>query len=262
MISTLKYTLRIISILLLWSNALFVAAEEKKAKEDKEQKRLFYGFSVDLDLMEPFFSVINSNRFGVNASVQADIFRTVFPIFEMGYSTYEGASYYSYPQETIVQPGNENLPSENENYRYHVNGTYYKIGLDFNLLSKNYTKNIIPLGYLGIRYCVSPLNYRIENFKINDSYWGETEYFNKKGSSVAQWAEFVAGVKTPVYKNFCLGVSVQFKQFLVIKENQEENNTSRSSKVVRSSFAPGFGEKENDVWGFRYTISYFFPFTK
>ncbi len=235
---TSRYTLKIILSILLLCNALFTAAKEKE--EQKEQKRLFYGLSVDLDLAEPFLSLINSNRSGVNASVQADIRHTFFPVFEMGYSTYEGASHYSYLPEIIDQ----------DNYRYHVNGTYYKIGVDFNLLSKNYAKPVVSIGYLGIRYCISPFNYQIENLKVSDFYWKPSEpyLFNAEGSSVGQWAEFVLGVKTPIYKNFCMGVSARFKQL--------------KDKAVHSSFAPGYGEKENDTWGFRYTISYFFPFTR
>jgi hypothetical protein len=246
--STLKYSLKIISILLLWCNALFIVAEENNvARENEDPKKLFYGFSVDFDLGEPFLHVVNSNRFGMNASVQADFLHTFFPVFEMGYSTYEGASYL------IEQPGN---------YSYQVNGTYYKIGVDFNILSKDYTKKVIALGYLGIRYCISPFDYRIENLPVNDFYWSETpdyknpQLFDSEGSSTGQWAEFAAGVKTPIYKNFCLGVSLRFKQFLSIKEKREGN------KTVRSSYTPGYGEKENDTWGFRYTISYFFPFAK
>jgi len=239
-----KYILKIISILLLWSNAFFIVAGE-----NDESKRTFYGFSVDFDLADPFLSALNPNRFGVNASVQADLLRTVFPVIEVGYATYEGASYYSYlTPEMIEQP---------PNYRYHVNGTYYKIGVDFNLLSsKDHTKNAIPIGFLGIRYGISPFNYKIENLMVKDFYWNDETYLNAKGSTIGQWAEFVAGVRTPIYKNFCLGVSARFRQFLYIKEKRE------GDKVVRSSFAPGFGEKENDTWGFRYTISYFFPFTK
>ena len=238
------YTLKIISVLLLiWGNTLFTVAGG-----NEDHKRLFYGFFVDFDLLDPLFSVLSPNKFGLNASIQANISNTIFPILEVGYATYEGASDYSYIPDLIVQP---------DNYSYHVNGTYYKIGVDFNLLTKgNSTEKVNPIGYLGIRYGISPLNYKIKNLVVEDFYWEETYQFDAKGTTVGQWAEFVAGVKTPVYKNFCMGLSVQFRQFLYVREKRIENH------VVHQSFVPGFGDKNNDKWGFRYTISYFFPFTK
>jgi hypothetical protein len=237
------YILKTISLLLLiWGNTFFIIAGEKE-----DHKKLFYGFSVDFDLAEPFLSMLSSNKFGLNASIQADLFHTVYPILEVGYATYEGASDYAYIPDLIVQP---------DNYSYRVNGTYYKIGVDFNLLEKDFTKKIIPIGYLGIRYGISPFSYKIENLAVEDFYWEQTYLFNAKGSTVGQWAEFVAGVKTPVYKNICVGVSVRFRQFLYIQEKQE------GDKIIRQSYAPGFGDKDDGKWGFRYTVGYFFPFTK
>ena len=237
------YILKTISLLLLiWGNIFFIIAGE-----EENHKKFFNGFFVDFDIAEPFLSMLSSNKFGLNASVQANIRHTVFPVLEMGYTIYEGASDYSYIPDLIVQP---------DDYSYRVNGTYYKIGVDFNLLGKDFTKSLIPIGYLGIRYGISPFNYRIENLMVKDFYWEQTYLFNAKGSTTAQWAEFTAGVKTPVYKNICLGVSVRFKQFLYIKEKQEEN------KIICQSYAPGFGDKDDGKWSFRYTVSYFFPFTK
>ncbi len=237
------YTFKIISILfLIWSNMFFVVAGEKE-----DHKKLFYGISVDFDLAEPFLSMLSSDKFGLNASIQADILHTIYPILEVGYSTYKGAADYAYLTDVIVQP---------DNYKYNVNGTYYKIGVDFNLLKKDYTKKVSPSGYVGIRYGISPFNYEIANLVVEDSYWDQSYQFNAKGTTIGQWAEFVAGVRTPIYKNLCLGVDVRFKQFLYVQTKETEN------KVIHQSYVPGFGDKNDGKWGFRYTISYFFPFTK
>jgi len=222
------------------------------AGENEGNKRSIHGFFVDFDLLQPLFSALSPNKFGLNASIQANITNTVFPILEIGYANYEGASDYAYIPDKIKQP---------DNYSYHVNGVYYKIGVDFNLLNKgltkgNNTEKVSPIGYLGIRYGISPLNYQIENLLVEDFYWEESYYFKAKGSTVGQWAEFTAGVKTPIYKNFCMGLNVQFRQFLYVREKQTGN------QIIRQSYVPGFGDKNNDKWGFRYTISYFFPFTK
>ena len=89
-----------------------------------------------------------------------------------------------------------------------------------------------------------------------DSYWQESYLFNAEGTTIGQWVEFTAGVKTPVFRNICMGVSVRFKQFLSVREKTEGN------KIVHHSYIPGFGNKEYDLWGFKYTIGYFFPFNK
>ena len=236
------YTLKIISILLLiWNSTFFVVAGE-----NEDYKKLFYGFFVDLDLAEPFLSMLNTDKFGLNASVQIDIRHTIYPVLETGYSTYEGASDYSYLTDLIEQPS----------YRYSVKGAYYKIGADINLLAKDFTEKINSIGYMGIRYGISPFSYNIENLVVKDFYWDQTDIFNASGTTIGQWAEFVAGVKTPIYRNLCLSADVRFKQFLYVREKRTGNN------VVRQSYVPGFGDKDDGKWGFRYTISYFFPFNK
>ena len=236
-----RYILKIFSvILLIWSNPHLVAAG---GEEEKPQK-LFYGFSVDFDLSDPFFSMINSNRFGLNASASVDIWHSLFPTIEIGYAQFDGASDYIYLPDLIKQP---------DNYKYTVNGLYYKIGLDINILSKDYAEKVSPIAYMGVRYVFSPFHYKIENLTMKDFYWNESYSFNAEGSTMGRWVEFTGGVKTPIFRNICMGVSVRFRQFLSVKVKTEDG------KKIHNSYVPGFGDIKNDQWGFRYTISYFFP---
>lgn len=235
-----KYIWRIISILLLcWSNLFFSVAEEKN-----EQKKFFYGFSVDFDLADPILSLINSDRFGLNASIEVDLFHRIFPVFEMGYGIYDAESHYAYIPDEIVQ---------GDDYKYNIQGFYYKIGANINLLKGDRSKSLNPTAYLGARYGFSPFQYKIENLVVKDLNWDQTYLFDAKGTTIGQWAEFLAGVKTPIYKNLCLGVEVRFKQFLHVQKKKTDN------KVIHQTYSPGFGDKNKDKWGFRYTISYFFP---
>jgi hypothetical protein len=236
------YIWRIISVLLVLSGNIFIsAAQQKESGHDK----IFHGLFIDFDLIDPVFSAFNKDKFGLNASIQADLFHSIFPVVEIGYAHYDATSDYAYLPDLIIQP---------DNYKYTIHGFYYKIGVNLNLLKTKTESKLSPSGYIGIRYAISPFWYDIENLLITDMYWNETATFNANGSTIGQWGEVLLGVRTPVYKNFCLGADVRFKLFLYIEEKETDN------KLIRQSYAPGFGNQDEGKWGFRYTISYFFPF--
>jgi hypothetical protein len=234
------YIWKIISIVLIISGNTFISAAQEKNTE-----KFFHGLFIEVDLLDPIFSAFNSNKFGLNAAVQADLFHNIFPVVEIGYTHYDATSAYAYLPEIIIQP---------DNYKYTIQGFYYKIGFNLNLLRSKSDSKLSPVGYIGIRYGISPFRYNIENLLIEDSYWSEKSSFNAEGTTIGQWGEVIIGVRTPIYKNFCLGADVRFKHFLYIAKKQTGN------QIVHQAYAPGFGEQDDGKWGFRYTLSYFFPF--
>ncbi len=237
--SIFNYTWRTISFLLLLG--MFSTAEAKEKNEENTEK-VFNGLYVDVDILHPILHLFNSNRMGLNADVQIDLWHKLYPTILVGYDWFDASSEYSYP-----------IPANNNQYK--INGMYFKIGALYNIWKKNYEKQNSPIAYLGINYGISPgFHYTIENYPINNSYWdnGNDRSFSANGHTIAQWGEIVGGVKTPIVKNFCLGFEVMFKTLLHIKDQNSDNN------IIHQSYAPGFGDKEAGKWGFRYTISYFF----
>lgn len=226
-------------ILLVFSFSLHA----KESEDKNSEKKLFYGVYVDYDLGDVAMSMIMADRFGMNASVEVDLWHLLFPAFEMGYEKYDGAQDYSY------------LEDYEGDMQYKMEGLYYKIGVNFNLLQKDYTKTLIPQGFVGVRFCFAPsYSFDISGYPIIGG--NEAKIIGTvepcSGKTSARWGEFVAGVRTPIYKGLCLGAEVRFRQFLKIKDSED------GGYLIHNSYAPGYGDKEDGRWGFRYTISYFF----
>ena len=212
-------------------------AKEKSRPADMET---FYGLSVGIDMLHPIMHLFNSDRMGINADVQVDLWHKLFPTFVVGYDWFDASDEYSYPVEAT---GN----------LYKVNGFYFKAGAMYNIWKKNYSKPVNPMAYIGLNYACSPgYQYTIKNYPVSSSYWESDNFFSNSGNTTSQWGEILAGVKTPIVGNLCLEFEVMFKLFLHIKDQEYDNC------IIHQSHTPGFGDQESGKWGFRYTISYFF----
>ena len=165
----------------------------------------------------------------------------LYPTFTLGYDWFDASDEYAYPIAA-----NNNL--------YKVEGLYFRVGALYNIWKKDYSKPLNPMAFLGVNYGCSPhFQYTIENYPINNEYWSSNNNtFQANGHTISHWGEVVGGVKTPIAKNFCLGFEVMYKFLLHIRDQQSGNN------LIHQSYSPGFGDKESGMWGFRYTISYFF----
>ena len=236
--SIFDYIWKIISVLLLFSVTMSVDAKSKS--EERPQKTL-YGVFVDADILHPIFHLFNHDRMGLNADIQIDLWHKLYPTITIGYDWFNASDEYSYPIAA-----NNNL--------YKVEGLYFKTGLLYNIWKKDYSKALNPMAFLGVNYGCSPhFQYTIENYPINNEYWSaKNTTFQANGHTTSHWGEVVGGVKAPIAKNFCMGFEVMYKFLLHIKDQQSGNN------LIHQSYSPGFGDKESGMWGFRYTISYFF----
>lgn len=239
-------------LLLLPFSDVYAAKDKKSDKKGVDttsfyytEPKCIYGFSVDVDLVDPFRTVFSSGRSGFNASASLDINHTFMPVLEVGYADIDASGDYSYSVVEVPQ-----------NHSYKVSGMYFKVGADFNLLNKKPYNTISPTGYLGIRYVISPYKYEVNNFVAVDLHRNESKNFSAEGDVVAQWGEIVAGLKTPIFRYLCVGLELHYKTFLHCPDS--EVVVAGSRRVVKQSYAPGFGDFNDGVWGLRYTISYFF----
>lgn len=232
------YIWKIISVLLLFSVSISVDAKEKS---DGHPQETLYGVFVDADILHPIFHLFNHDRMGLNADIQIDLWHKLYPTFTVGYDWFDASDEYAYPVAA-----NNNL--------YKVEGLYFRVGALYNIWKKNYSKPLNPMAFLGVNYGCSPhFQYTIENYPINNEYWSaKNTTFQASGHTVSHWGEVVGGVKAPIAKNFCMGFEVMYKFLLHIRDQQSGNN------LIHQSYSPGFGDKESGMWGFRYTISYFF----
>lgn len=238
---TQKYSSKItkwIVILILLHSTTFLFAENK---EKKWEGKTFYGLSVDFDVFSPILHIFNKDRFGLNASVQADFFHHLYPEIVVGYEQFDATNRYSYE-----------LSASNNLYK--VNGMYMKFGAAYNLWKKDPNKMVIPSVCIGMMYAIAPqYSFEIKNYPIDNNYWGEiSNQFSSKGKTTAHWGEVFVGLKTPIVNGLCLGWEVIYRLPLYAKLQNINND------IIHQSYAPGYGNKEYGKWGFRYTISYFF----
>lgn len=238
--------------LLPFSEIYAVKGEKKDSRKGVDttsfyytEPKCVYGFFVDVDLVDPLRSAFSSSRSGFNVSAGLDINHTFMPALEVGYADIDASEDYSYAVVEVPQ-----------SHVYRVSGTYFKLGADFNLLNKKPYRTISPMGYLGFRYVISPYKYEVKDYVVVDAFRGENKSFSAEGNVLAQWGEVVAGLKTPVFRYLCVGLELHYKTFLHCQKKESFVDDAR--RIVKQSYAPGFGDFNDGVWGFRYTISYFF----
>jgi len=150
--------------------------------------------------------------------------------------------------------GNEKRTIDETQVNFTTEGSYFKIGVDYNAY-ENWLdmENAI---FVGLRYGLSSYKNTLNSRTIfnSDPYWGEsglkTDPINYD-SSTTHLVELIIGIKAEIFNNLYLGINAQLKNYV---GNKNPDN-----------FANGFGKTTDDSkWGvgFGYTISYFIPFYK
>jgi hypothetical protein len=107
----------------------------------------------------------------------------------------------------VAEAGYSEIKLDRDNYNYNSNGTFYKLGLDYNMLKK------YPTDFLGagFRLAYSTLNHSANNIRFESSHWGDY-YFNKESeTNQTMWLEVSFGVKGEVFKNVYFGWSALLK---------------------------------------------------
>lgn len=246
-------TMEISRFFLLVLSSLFITSAFAQKKGDKDvveewnktTSKTFYGVSVYTDIAGPITSMFKKGKTDFSFGVDADICHTIYPTFEVGYSKYDATESYNY--------GLTQFP----NYSYTCNGTYYKIGANFNFLNDGRGCKVIPLLYIGAKFAFSPSNFDIENVRFCNEYWNVDKAYSVSGRSLCRWAEFAVGLRYPIAKFFCMGVEGKLREFGSAKTKTIEMSDGVSLDV-KQSYSPGYGNFNGSKWGVKYTIGYFF----
>ncbi|HLV69153.1 MAG TPA: DUF6048 family protein [Xanthomarina sp.] len=154
--------------------------------------------------------------------------------------------------------GVEEKETENDYLNATTQGSYFKVGVDYNAYDNwNGMENMI---YGGFRVGASTFSQTLNSYGIyaQDQYWTPqlTSDEGQKFSGLsALWGEFIVGLKVEVLNNLYLGLNAQFKY--LINQDQPDN--------FENLYIPGF-QKTYDSGGFGfgygYSISYLIPFYK
>ena len=137
-------------------------------------------------------------------------------------------------------------------------GTYFKVGADYNAYENWYgMENMI---YGGLRVGASTFNQTLNSYGVysDTQYWtpqfATSESIEFSGLS-AIWAEVITGIKVEVLNNLYLGANLQFKY--IVTQDQPDN--------FENLYIPGYNktyDSGNFGFGYGYNISYLIPLFK
>ena len=192
-------------------------------------------------------------RFGVDVSkpVMAQFDRDYFGLEFVGdirlFSEFYGA----------IEIGNEKKTQQSERINFTTNGTYLKLGFDYNMY-KNW-KGMNNAIYLGMRIGNSFHKQQVNEYEPYqiDHYWNtgvikQGPEIREQDALSARWVEVVAGIKVKMINNIYMGFSLRLNRLM--SETRPVN--------FDNLYIPGFNKKtDENVWGagFNYTLTYAVP---
>lgn len=132
---------------------------------------------------------------------------------------------------------------------YQVEGSYFRIGPDYNLIPGNEDRNTL---FVGLRYGRSWYRERLNTVYVEEG-WEDVPLRIDRNTS-AGWAEIVLGMKARVLGNLYLGYTMRFK--LGVGAGYHQN--------FKSYEVPGFGDTSGgrSNFSFNYHLFYRIPFAK
>ena len=224
-----------------------LAQEEPQESISKEE--------VLKNSMSPSKKAALSLRFGL------DLYRISLTQFSNDYSGLELVGDFKISKEfyLAVEIGREETTKQSEQVNFTTDGSYYKLGFDYNMY-----ENLAGLNnqvHLGLRFATSNYLHVLNKYTLLDRtpFWPNSanEITNgfatgKRDDLNAQWLEFVAGFKVQLLKNIYLGLSIRLNR--LINDTVPEN--------FDNIYIPGFNQKtdENKLGaGFNYTLTYKIP---
>jgi hypothetical protein len=188
-----------------------------------------------------------------------DISKIVQSFYDKNYKGIEFVGDYRVTKNYYLagELGNENTTVEDNKLSFTTQGTYLKIGFDYNSY-ENWLdmRNMI---YLGMRYGASTFSQTLNSYKLynTSTYFPEapTVFPGEKFNGLtSQWIEVLLGLKTEVLKNIYLGFSIRMNRLLTNTKPDNFDNL----------YIPGFNRTYNGDFGigFNYSVSYFLPLYK
>ncbi len=210
------------------------------------------------ETLEPNDTIAQPIKYGLR--VGADISKPIRSLLDENYSGFEIMADFRIKEKFYVaaEIGNEKKDYFEPNLNASTSGSYIKLGIDYN--AYNNWLGLNNAIFTGLRYGVSSFKQELIAYTIytTDQTFPSTAVVAPQEFSglTATWIEFIAGVKTEVYKNLYLSVNLQLKR--KVSEDIPEG--------FANLYIPGFNRtydfSEFGV-GYGYTVSYLIPiFTK
>ncbi len=190
-----------------------------------------FGPRIGLDISRFVYLFLDPAETAAEATLDAEVYRNLYPVLEVGYSS---------------------LDEKEGDFDYSMNGGYFRVGADYNVL-KPKERSVHHTLTVGLRYGLAQFKHRAEHVTIPSDYWGDYLLESHENSLTGHWLELVGGVKAEIFNNFFLGWSLRYKILL----NPEID------PLFTPLIVPGYGKGSmNRGLGFSYTVSYMFPILK
>ena len=135
-------------------------------------------------------------------------------------------------------------------FDYHMNGNYFRAGIDYNFIYSDKDNHVI---FFGLRYALASYDETL-NYNISDPYYGSSSGLLTKPGGKAHWIEMVTGLKAHIWKGLYMGWSGRMQFGL----------STKSAGDFNSYEIPGFGKSSGGTssWELNYNIYYRFEFRK
>lgn len=219
-------------LFLLVVNTLFGQQQGQDTIQYKEK----YGIRVGIDLSKPLRSILDDKYRGLELVGDYRVYNNFYAAAEIG---------------------TEEFTFEGDNIQTTSNGSYIKIGGDYNAYDNwQDMQNSI---FVGVRYGFATFSQTLEQYRIytSSNYYGpDIREVNQETSGLtASWVELMVGLKVEVLNNLFLSANVQLKRRIGQSTPANLDNLS----------IPGFGrtyDASEFGAGYGYSISYLIPLYK
>ena len=149
----------------------------------------------------------------------------------------------------VLEFGISEIDLKKDNYHYLSDGSFWKLGMDFNMLKK------VPTDFFGIGLRVGRASFEhyAKDVIIGDDHWGSFTTTIDSKSYNTYWFETSLGVKGELLKNIYFGWSALIRISV----------SGRKDSQFQPYYIPGFGKGENSInLGLNYFIYYQIPFNR
>ena len=224
------------SLFLILLLSFSVSAQQQITVKDTLRYNENYGIRVGIDLSKPLRTLLDDNYSGVELVGDYRIYK----------------NYY-----LAAEVGTEKITFEGDNIETFTNGSYIKLGGDYNAY-ENWLdmQNAI---FVGVRYGFATFSKTLDEYRIytSSNYFGPDirEDNTETTGLTASWAEVMIGIKVELFKNLFLSANVQLKRRI------GQNSPTNFDNLAIPGFGRTYDSSEFGA-GFGYSISYLIPFYK
>lgn len=204
----------------------------KSVQEPVEEKKPFLqGVGISTDLVGVGNKIFGGTYISGELAAEVNLLNRYMPIVEVGF-------------------GSSDMVDGDKTIAYKTSAPYFRVGMNYNFMHKKDTYSII---YGGLRYGFSSFSFDISAPDLKDPVWGGSVPFSYENvSCTSQWVELVAGIRAQIWKNLHMGWAVRYKRLLSSTENPN----------AEPHYIPGYGVKDDVLFGFSYNIIYYLPLNK